>query len=97
MLLSITSCVRTKTIHVPISPEPCRVGKYPPGYTLMGITEGCPDGFVCITVNSAIAIALTKADADRFYRDVTACPYVQISDDPLGTALDRWIAAQKNN
>lgn len=96
MLPLISSCVRTKTIHIPIKPDPCEVSKYPPATTLVGIAEGCPDGYVCITINSAIAIALTKADADRFYRDVAACPWVKISNDPLGTALDRWLQAQKH-
>lgn len=58
------------------------------------LKEGCPEGFLCITDETAAKTGLYIRDAIRFHNDVRACPLVEI-DETLATALERWIQEQQ--
>lgn len=92
----MSSCLtRTKTILVPTKPEPCHVSAFPAEPTLYGTKDGCPEGFVCISEESAIEMGLWVRDATRYHKDAKACPTVEEAPQPLGTALNRWIEEQQ--
>lgn len=82
-------------VPVPVQPEPCKVSHYPVPVELEGYDSStdasCPEGYVCITVDSTIKMVLTKRDADRFYKDVKACPFVK-EDETQYNALDRYLS-----
>jgi hypothetical protein len=80
-------------VPVPVKPVPCEVSKYPDDVIIEGTNENCPEGYACFTIDSAVKIGLTKRDADRFYFDVLACPYVHINQTQYN-ALDRYLNTQ---
>lgn len=86
---------RYKTILVPTKPVPCKVTKPPEDFPVGVLTEGCPEGFLCITDDSAAMTGLFIRDAKRTFKDLRACPNVTL-DETFGTALDRWMKEKQS-
>ena len=78
-------------VPVPVKPEPCLVSPPPGEFDAEGMTaeQGCPEGYVCITIPTAISVGLFIGDSNRVASDLFACPYVKIND-TIYTALKRY-------
>lgn len=73
-MMPFGSCGSSYPVAEPV--EPCRVSAFPAPLEMT--PEGCGER-VCYSIEDTIAWLKWEQAVDEFWRDVTRCPYVDVS------------------